>query len=58
MEKEVLTKHLGKENAEEVLKLTKAYDNYILKFKKKLNTLLEPVDYEVKTGIVFTKKGE
>ena len=56
MEKEVLAKHLGMDKAEEVLKLTKAYDNYVLKFKNKLNKLLEPVQHEVKTGIVFVKK--
>lgn len=58
MEKEVLTNHLGKENAEEVLKLTKAYDAYVLKFKNKINKLLLPVNIEVKTGIVFSQKGE
>jgi len=56
MEKEVLSKHLGEDKATEVLKLTKAYDNYVGKFKKKLNKLLEPINYEVKVGVVFTKK--
>ena len=36
MEKEVLTQAFGEQSAEEIIKLTKAYDKYILKFKKKL----------------------
>jgi hypothetical protein len=55
MEKQVLTQFLGGEKAEEVLKITKAYDNYILKFKKKINKLLEPIDYEVLTGVTYRK---
>lgn len=56
MEKEVLSQHLGEENATELLRLTKAYDNYMLKFKKKINKMLEPLDLEVKSGLVYTKK--
>jgi len=56
MEKEVLEKHLGQEKAEEILKLTKAYDAYILKFRKKINKLIEPVDLEVKIYTQFKKK--
>ena len=52
---ETLSKFMDKEKATEILKLTKAYDNYVLKFKKKLDKLLEPVGHEVKAGIMFTK---
>jgi hypothetical protein len=56
MEKEVLTEHLGEKAAEEVLKATKAYDAYIARFKKKMNKLLAPINFEVKTGIAFEQK--
>lgn len=56
MQKELLVKHLGEESTEEIVKITKAYDNYVLKFKKKLNKLLEPINYEVKVGVAFSKK--
>ena len=52
----VLSQFLNKEDAEEVLKLTKNYDTYVANLKKKLNKLLAPVDYEVLTGIAFKKK--
>jgi hypothetical protein len=55
MEKEVLTKYLGSDKADEILKVTKAYDNYIARFKKKMNKLLEPIDYEVLTGVTYKK---
>ena len=56
MQKEVLVQQFGEKSAEDLIKLTKAYDSYIAKFKKKMNKLLEPANYEVKTGIVFSKK--
>lgn len=58
MQPDLLTKALGDEKAAEVLKITKAYDNYIEKFKKKMNKLLEPINFEVKTGVAFTKKAK
>lgn len=58
MDQEILAKHIGDESAAEVIKLAKAYDNYVLKFKNKINKLLEPVNYEVKTGVVFCKKSK
>lgn len=58
MEQEMLAKHIGKKSAAEVIKLAKAYDNYVLKFKNKINKLLEPINYEVKIGIVFCKKSK
>lgn len=56
MEKEVLTTHLGAKKADEILKLTKAYDNYVSKFRKKINELIEPVDLEVKLYLEFKTK--
>lgn len=51
-----LSSFLGEEQAKEVIKLTSEYDSYIKKFKNDLNKLLKPVGYEVKAGIMFTKK--
>lgn len=53
---EILSTYVGEDKAKEILKLTKAYDSYVGKFKKKLDKLLEPANYEVKTGIVFAQK--
>lgn len=55
-DKQILSQYLGEEKATEALKLIKAYDNYALKFKNKLNKLLEPVNHEVKVALAFTKK--
>ncbi len=57
--KKVLEQHLGdKEKAKEVLRLTSNYDKYIAKFKIEMNKLLEPVNYEVKAGLVFVPKNK
>lgn len=56
MQTELLKKHLGEESTAEIVKITKAYDAYVVKFKKKLNKLLEPINYEVKVGVAFTQK--
>lgn len=55
-DKEQLAAFVGEERASEILKLTKAYDKYVEKFKKRLDSLLEDVNYEVRTGIVFSEK--
>lgn len=55
----ILEQALGnKEKAKEVLKLAKNYDKYIAKFKVEMNKLLEPHNYEVKTGLVFVQKAK
>lgn len=56
MNTELLKKHLGEESTEEIVKITKAYDKYVIKFKDRLNKLLAPINYEVKVGIAFYKK--
>lgn len=55
---ETLSQFVGDEKAKEILKLTKAYDNYVSKFKKKIDNLLSEVNYEVKTGVVFNQKSK
>lgn len=55
---QVLSGLLNESKAKEILKLTKAYDNYVGKFKEKLNPLLAELDYEIKIGLRFVKKSK
>jgi len=52
----VLAEVFGSKKAKEILKLTKSYDNYVQKFKDKMNKLLEDKNLEVKLGLAFVKK--
>lgn len=52
-----LVKEFGKNKAEELIKLTKNFDNYVKKFKENVNSLLDEKGYEVVTGVSFVKKG-
>jgi hypothetical protein len=51
-----LSSVMGEEQAKKVLKLTNKYDKYVVKFRKEINALLDPVGFEVKTGVAFVKK--
>lgn len=52
---EDLSQVMDKENAKKIAKLTKNYDRYMIRFKKELNELINPLGYEVRTGILFQK---
>lgn len=52
----LLTPVLGEEKAKELLKLTSNYDKYIAKFKDNVNSILDPIGYEVKMGFGVFKK--
>ena len=58
MDKELkaLAPVLGEDKAKELLKLTSNYDKYIAKFKKNINSLLDPIGFEAKTGFAVFKK--
>ena len=51
-----LSSAMGEEQAKKVLRLTENYDKYIGRFKREINALLDPVGFEVKTGVTFVKK--
>lgn len=55
MDTEILVSYLGQEGAAETIKLIQDYDSYVAKFKEDLNKLLVPLNYEVKTGILFSQ---
>lgn len=46
---------LGEKEAAEVVKLLENYNKYTKKFKTKINAMLKPRGYQVKTGIQFTE---
>lgn len=50
---EELEEFLGKEKSIEFMKLCKNYDNYVKKYKQKVNSILETVNYEVHIGHSF-----
>lgn len=56
--KKELTEKLGQEKADKLAKLLKNYDNYIRKFKKDVNFIVEELNVEVHTGLLFKNKGE
>jgi len=47
-----LSEILGEKAAHELVRLSKNFDNYVLKFKKQMDDILNPHGYEVKTGFV------
>lgn len=55
---EQLKKELGEKKAEEFIKLMVNYNKYINKFKNNINSIIASVDYEIKVGAMFFKKGE
>ena len=53
--KETLESVVGKEKAEQLLKLTDNFDKQILTFKNKINKVLKPMGFEAKVGVVFSE---
>ena len=54
-ELDLIKKEFGTETAEELFKLVKNYDQYIMRLKSKLNKLLESHSIEAKFGVAFIK---
>ena len=55
-ERKILEQVLPKENVKELSRLLKNYDSYILKFKKQVQTLVDPINMDVKVGLAFINR--
>jgi len=53
---ESLKEQFGEEVANKIVKLQKNCDNYLIKFKKEVNKLLDPYGYEVLCGVAYKEK--